>query len=128
MGEMFRILSGGLILVLAASPAVAGAHTGPSQEAVTANELGIAHLTAGRSELAIDSFRAARKLLPAGSSELGSKGISHKIVSRNLAAALSARAVREIQGRKPDTAIAHHRDARKWHPERVRYRILLARA
>jgi tetratricopeptide (TPR) repeat protein len=110
---MSRPLLAGLLGILVTAPAWGG----PPQDAVIANERGIAHLTARRFDPAIQSFRAARKILP-----------EDRVVARNLAAALARKAEREMQARRPDRAIELLREARELHPGRLRYRVALARA
>ena len=87
-------------------------------EIVVLNERGIAHLLAGRPADAVRSFEQARD----------ARRPDHRILDRNLAAALAALAEERRRASSPLEAIDLLRKAVDLHPERLRYRVLLGRA
>jgi len=104
------------VALLAMAPS-ARAEEQPPRAAVAANERGIAHLLADRVGPACDAFLQAYELLP-----------NDRTVARNLAAARVARGIQSVRARRPEQGIRDYRSACQLHPERLRYRILLARA
>lgn len=100
-------------LLLAAGPVRAD----PPEIVVIFNERGIAHLLAGRAEDAVRAFEQAQQALP-----------DHRVLRRNLAAALAALAEERRKESRPLDAIDLLKRAVDLHPERLRYRVLLGRA
>jgi tetratricopeptide (TPR) repeat protein len=92
------------VLLLAAGPLWAD-----PPEIVVLNERGIAHLLAGRPGDAVRSFETARTALP-----------DHRILKRNLAAALAALAEERRRDSRPLDAIDLLKRAIDLHPERLR--------
>lgn len=95
----------------------AGAVQADPPEVVVLNERGIAHLLAVRPAEAVLAFEQARAALP-----------EHRILKRNLAAALAVLAEERRRASRPLDAIDLLKDAVDLHPERLRYRVLLGRA
>lgn len=95
----------------------AGAVHAEPPEIVVLNERGIAQLLAGQPADAVRSFEQARDALP-----------DHRILKRNLAAALAALAEERRRASRPLDAVDLLRRAVDLHPERLRYRVLLGRA
>ena len=95
----------------------AGAVQADPPAVVVLNERGIAHLLAARPAEAVRAFEQARAALP-----------EHRILKRNLAAALAALAEERRRASRPLDAIDLLKEAVDLHPERLRYRVLLGRA